>query len=139
MDDPSSDDAAVDPNGHAGKDNRGGLGYIPDLSNTKTNASGEAYMVYALSPQPGDNYRFSAASRGEHDTTFVFNSIQIDGTVLKDAQGNGVPVNAGTSYTQTVLASSMDSRTGRFVHLLTVNNRHLPSMPSNVLTPNSLN
>ena len=61
MDDPSSDDTAVDSNGPSGRDNRGGLGWNPTLSSTKTNANGEAYAVYSLSHQPGDNYRFSAA------------------------------------------------------------------------------
>jgi hypothetical protein len=62
VDDPSSDDAPVDPNGPAGDDNRGAPN-AGQLSATQVfaDANGVAQVDFTVTMQPGDNFRVAAS------------------------------------------------------------------------------
>lgn len=109
MDDPSSDSYVLDEHGSAGNDNRGeGFQYIPSLSRLKTDSNGEAYAVYELSRQPGDNWRFAASSRGSDTaSTDIYQVTTPDGIVLRDEEGGTVPTTTTASTTRRILATPL--------------------------------
>jgi hypothetical protein len=78
VDDPSSDDAPVDPNGSAGDDNRG----IPkpgQLSATQAfaDANGVAQVDFAVTMQPGDNFRVAASCYSGYLDQVVVSGINL--------------------------------------------------------------
>jgi hypothetical protein len=82
MDDPTTNDPELDPNGSAGDDNRGlgaGLSSVTAL----TDSSGQASVVLSVSGQPGDNFRVAASaeapSTGTHD---FLAGVSVVGTAL---------------------------------------------------------
>jgi len=60
VDDPSSDIAPIDENGSVGGDNYGGAGSL-STNDAVTNGSGEARVRFAVTMNPGDNFRIAAA------------------------------------------------------------------------------
>lgn len=60
IDDPSTDDPPIDPNGSTGDDNKG-EGETLSPTYTVTNGSGEARVTFTVAMQPGDNYKIAAS------------------------------------------------------------------------------
>jgi hypothetical protein len=87
VDDPSSDEAPVDPNGASGGDNRG----IPragtlSAASTITDANGVAEVEFMVTMQPGDNFQVVASP----DQAYL-NGIVENGGVLRDSEGATIP------------------------------------------------
>jgi hypothetical protein len=109
IDDPSSDSADLDANGLLGNDNRA-YGYLlQDDSSFVTNGNGQAFIVFELSHQPGDNYRFVATARGtpNNSLNYIFSSLAIDGTELRLNGGDYLPHNNANDATQPMIETSM--------------------------------
>lgn len=108
MDDPSSDNLAVDSNGSAGQDNRGDHQYLKFFSDLVTDANGEARLVMKLAKQPGDNLRFSASAVGSTATaqSNVMKTVVSSGIELT-VNGRALPVSSTTSTLAPLLATPM--------------------------------
>jgi hypothetical protein len=92
VDDPSSDSRPVDSNGAAADDNiEPGPGILTALV-AETDASGIAETVLTVSMQPGDNFKVAAACSQDYLLGLV-----VEGVDLKDADGNFLPTNQGSS------------------------------------------
>jgi hypothetical protein len=110
IDDPSAD-STIDPNGNRGEDNRGaGSGFVGDHW-AITNSLGEAKVKFAVSHQPGDNFRFAAYAVGAEGAVasaspgFAYPAWPtISGTQLVTGQGPVAVANM-VNATDIILAS----------------------------------
>ena len=84
VDDPFTDVGPVDPNGLAGDDNRAAVSL--DTFSAPTDSAGVATAEFAVSMQPGDNYRIAAGCNAVY-----LDGVVVDGTGLKDADGAALP------------------------------------------------
>jgi hypothetical protein len=101
VDDPSTDLAPVDPNGHAGDDNRGSpncgvltrfaIGSAVCAASTTTDDHGIATVPFEVTMQPGDNFKIVASL----DQSYL-NTLYVDGIDLKEAGGGLVPLTQRT-------------------------------------------
>lgn len=113
VDDPWSDDPLVDANGREGRDNRGmyEANFVAGQSDLTTNSLGEAYAVFKVSKQPGDNWLFGATSRGSYSSTwsdiYETSTITVDGTTLRERDGDVIPIDTAPSPSTRFVASQM--------------------------------
>ena len=84
VDDPFTDLGPVDPNGQAGDDNRAAVSL--ERFSATTDSAGVATAQFAVSMQPGDNYRIAAGCNAVY-----LDGVVVDGTGLKDADGASLP------------------------------------------------
>lgn len=104
LDDPSTDDPIIDPNGTDGYDNKGqvgrakyGLLLIPvGASNCTvvskglyctTDANGFATVDFLTTMQPGDNFAVAASATSQA----YLDAVTVNGTDLKDSSGASIP------------------------------------------------
>lgn len=90
VDDPSTNDPVLDPNGNSGNDNRSVDRYFVesgDVSATAvTDVNGNAEVTLAVSQQPGDNYRIAAVpkvtSANNAAQNNILDNVEINGQYL---------------------------------------------------------
>jgi hypothetical protein len=79
VDDPSSNDSEIDPNGSSGHDNRSLNYYFVESGENSvtasTDANGRARVKLAVGQQPGDNYRIAAVPRISSGNNSAQNNI----------------------------------------------------------------
>lgn len=108
MDDPSSDDPALDVNGSEDSDNRGSYEFLRFFSDMTTDQNGEARFVLRLPKQPGDNLRLVATALGTSATSKsnVISSVSSSGLELL-VNGRALPVGSTGVTTVPQLATPL--------------------------------
>jgi hypothetical protein len=90
VDDPSSDDAPIDPNGRRGNDNRG-FPMAGRLSSTAamTDDNGVATVEFTTTRQPGDNFKVAASCSLRYLDGVDLNDT--DGSIIQDSLRTALP------------------------------------------------
>ena len=94
VDDPSSDEAPLDPNGTSGGDNKDeSAAHLYGGTTAVTNSSGEAATILRVTRAPGDNFKVAATANANvgYATNSFLDVIQVQGTNLYDNRNNVVP------------------------------------------------
>lgn len=113
IDDPSSDDPIVDPNGSVGNDNRSNSYFFTDSFAAKSNerttdANGEARVTLAVGQNPGDNYRVVATavvtSVNNSAANNLLDNVTVNGVVLS-YEGNQIAMGSFSSDPATATPS----------------------------------
>jgi len=81
VDDPTTNDPELDPNGSAGGDNRGS-GAILSNPFADTDEAGQATNYLVVTQQPGDNFRVAAMARAVGGTSTFLDGVSVSGTNL---------------------------------------------------------
>jgi hypothetical protein len=81
VDDPTTDDPELDPNGSSGGDNRG-LGALLLPASATTDETGQASATVVVTQQPGDNFRVAATARATGATNTFLDGVSVSGKDL---------------------------------------------------------
>ncbi len=93
LDDPSANTAPLDSNGSAGNDNRATNSNpaVNLLQSIQINPFASGLIEFKTTMQPGDNFAVVASTKSDY-----LNGIIVDGTNLKDANGNVINTDDGS-------------------------------------------